>query len=227
MPQFFSAATLCVTQCLSLLCKSPNFKGSIWTSVIKESIWIVIDSHFHANNMILIGTWLVIYTVSLGSAVQCASSVLRWNYSAITHTELILAVIAQRKPHYPAIRTPKPNIQPFLPLVAHLKSNLKHHIGQSRLLKWKETKSLHKTWELIVFVYYRLWWKVCILFMQNDIAVKIGGCIIAIGVLWFILTWSFIFLLKTVMRRLQILGNQGLWFLAASGEKDTPSPLAL
>ena len=62
-----------------------SFKESIWTSVIKESIWIVIDSHLHPNNMLLIGTQLVIYTVSLWSAVQHASSTLRWNYSAITH----------------------------------------------------------------------------------------------------------------------------------------------
>lgn len=61
-----------------------NFKDSIWTSVIKGSFWIVIDSHLRANNMLLIGTQLVIYPGSLWSAVRLASSTLRWNYPAIT-----------------------------------------------------------------------------------------------------------------------------------------------
>lgn len=121
-----------------LTLQKSNFKDRIWTSVIKESIWTVIDSHLHPNNILLIGTQLVIHPVSLWSAVQYASSTLRWNYSAITHMELILTVIAQRKPHYPAICASKTNIQPFLPLVAHLKSNLKYHRGQSYVLKSRE-----------------------------------------------------------------------------------------
>lgn len=180
---------------LILTLQKSNFEDSIWTSVIKESIRIVMDSHLCPNNTLLIGTQLVIDTISLWSAVQYALSTLRWNYSAITHTELILAVIAQRKPHYPAICTSKIKLTTFSPSSGTFKKRPQGAQRPVLPIKFEGNKQ-NVYWRLgrcIIFVYYRSWWKVCISFMPNDIAVNTTGWMTAVGVLWFILNWHFIF----------------------------------
>lgn len=99
-----------------------NFKDSIWTSVIKGSSELLSNRVLSpSNNMLLIGTQLVIYTIWLWSAVRAALSTLGWNYPAITNVQLKLGA-TQESLIYPALSISSANIHPLRPLVAHLEN---------------------------------------------------------------------------------------------------------
>jgi hypothetical protein len=123
-----------------------NFKDSIWTSVIKGSFELLLDRvSSPSDNMLLIGTQLVIYAIWLWSAVKAALSTLRWNYPAITNIQLKLSstkilhlscAVHLKHKHTP----PAPSSGTFqkLPQVS-LEAQL--------LQKSRETNSLHRSWE--------------------------------------------------------------------------------